>query len=323
MAKGQSGAIRQQALKTSDLNAAERHGKRQDNMSQARRVSDAAPLVHGTLDLADARKAHMDGVQQQGKTAALHVLVQFPTQLKLSDDPDLRESQQRSMLQHAVRFVNEYHGGDAVFGARFDRDEQGQHTVDVFAMPKYEFRYKDGRTAQRASVSKFSKEQALARFNRNGPRSQGKAIQAAWFEYMRDEMGLDWIQPPTPKKSRTKDRLEPEEYKLQQDRQKLRDEKEQVNTTHALANAVMRRGQEKAAELDAREHVIFTREVEIERRELALGARESVLSDHEKQLSIERAAVRSVAEELKKPQVLHQLDDLSAAQKARQKSRDD
>ena len=70
------------------------------------------------------------------------------------------------MLRHAVAFANGYHGGDAVFAARLDRDEEGRHTVDVFLMPRHDFRYKDGRTQKRASVSKFSKEQARARSGR-------------------------------------------------------------------------------------------------------------------------------------------------------------
>jgi hypothetical protein len=124
------------------------------------------------------------------------------------------------MLRHAVEFANEYHGGDAVFAARLDRDEKGKHTVDVFLMPRYDFTYKDGRTQKRASVSKFSKEQAKARFGKDDPRSQGSALQAAWFEYLQRK-GLRWVEPPTRKARRTKDRLEPEAYALDQERQRL------------------------------------------------------------------------------------------------------
>lgn len=222
--QGMTGAIRQEALSKADFGAAERHGKRLDTMSQARRVRDRPPLVYGSLDLEEARAAHMNGVQQQGKTAALHMLVQFPTVIRLNDQKTADEREQM-MLDHAVNFANRYHGGDAVFAARLDRDEQGRHTVDVFAMPRYDFTYKDGRTVKRAAVSKFAKEQARKRHaelvepgeNLRDPESpivQGRALQAAWHEYMRDEMGLYWVQAPNRKKSRTKDRLEPEEYSL-------------------------------------------------------------------------------------------------------------
>lgn len=218
MSKGLSGAVRQNALNTSDFNAAERHGKRSDRMSLKRRVSDEKPLVYGSLDLSEARAVHMKDVQQQGKTSALHLIVQFPTQMELSGDKELREKQQAAMLKHAVTFVNSYHGGDAVFAARLDRDETGQHTADVFAMPRHVFTYKDGRTQKRASVSKFSKQHALERFDKDDPRSQGRALQAAWYEYLRDEVKLSFVQPPQQKQVRSEDRLEPEAYQLKQDR---------------------------------------------------------------------------------------------------------
>lgn len=221
--RGRTGAIRQQALKKADFNAAERHGKRLDVMGPARRVRDDPPLVYGSLDLADALEKHMAGVQQQGETEAIHMLVQYPTDLKFGVDPDKTK---RAMLNHAVKFANKYHGGDAVFAARYDRDEEGQHTVDVFLMPRYDFTYKDGRTAKRAAVSKFSKQQARARsadliepgekLHPESPIMQGRALQAAWHEYLRDDCRLgDFVQAPDRKKIRTKDRLEPEELALQ------------------------------------------------------------------------------------------------------------
>lgn len=216
MGKGRTGAIRQQALTRADLNAMERHGKRLDVMGPSRRVRDVPPLVYGSLDIAEARDKWMEGVQQQGKTEALHMLVQFPTEFEHAGT----EAGQKAMLRHAVEFANEYHGGDAVFAARLDRDEMGQHTVDVFLMPRHDFTYKDGRTQKRASVSKFSKEQAKARFGKDDPRSQGSALQAAWFEHLQRK-GLRWVEPPTRKAVRTKDRQEPEAYALDQDRQRL------------------------------------------------------------------------------------------------------
>lgn len=235
MAKGMTGAVRQEALTTADFAAAERHGKRLDTMSKSRSVGPRGPLVLGSLDIVEARRKHMEGVAQQGKTAALHVFVQFPTLL-----PVLTEKDERRMLEHAARFVNKYHGGDAVFAARLDRDEKGKHGVDVFAMPRHEFRYKDGRTQRRAAVSKFSKEHALKRFGKDDPRSQGRAFQAAWFEYLRDEMGFEWVQPPEPKKTRSKDRLEPEEYALRQEAAKLAEREKQVFKDAAVVAACQR-----------------------------------------------------------------------------------
>lgn len=141
-----------------------------------------------------------------------------------------RVPKQERMLALAVEFANAYHGGDAVFAARLDRDEKGKHTVDVFLMPRYDFQYKDGRTQKRASVSKFSKEQARARsaslldpgekLDPEGPVMQGRAMQAAWFEHLR-EAGVRWVEPPKRKAVRSADRLEPEAHGLAQDRARL------------------------------------------------------------------------------------------------------
>ena len=142
------------------------------------------------------------------------MLVQFPTDIPLGPDP---ERTQKAMLDHAVRFANQYHGGDAVFAARLDRDEQGQHTVDVFAMPRYDFTYKDGRTIKRAAVSKFSKEQARARsealqdpgetLEPDSPIMQGRALQAAWHSISAMSAGKDGSSPRTQR--RCKDRQGP------------------------------------------------------------------------------------------------------------------
>lgn len=65
------------------------------------------------------------------KRPAMHAIIQFPPQIRIS------EANERKMLQLAVQFINKTHGGDAVFAARLDRDEDGRHTVDVFYSPKY------------------------------------------------------------------------------------------------------------------------------------------------------------------------------------------
>lgn len=254
--RGKTGSVRQQALTKADFNAAERHGKRLDVMGPARRIRDVPPLVYGSLNLAEARAAHMEGVQQQGKTEALHMLVQWPTDVPLGHDP---EKTQRAMLLHAVKFANRYHGGDAVFAARLDRDEQGQHTVDLFVMPRYDFTYKDGRKIKRAAVSKFSKEQARERsmdlispgekLHPEGPIMQGRALQAAWYQYLKEDLRFHWVQPPERKSIKSKDRLEPEEYAL---KMKIEDveTREKMLERDALIVSTARRLQNKPANQD-------------------------------------------------------------------------
>ena len=273
--RGKTGSIRQAALSTDDFNAAERHGKRLDVMGPARRVRDVEPLVYGSLNLAEAHAEHMKGVAQQGKTKALHMMVQFPTDLPDADN----EQTQKAMLRHAVKFANEYHGGDAVFAARLDRDEKGRHTVDVFLMPRYDFTYKDGRTQKRAAVSKFSKQHAQERsaaligpdepkLDPQGPTVQGRALQAAWYEYLHDDCRLKWVQPPDRKVRRTKDRLEPEEFGLRRDQEafalkQIEDEQQAKDDRQAIILA--------ARALERKEKAISD-------RELALLARESEMT---------------------------------------------
>jgi hypothetical protein len=228
---GLVGAVRQKAISFPDLANMERHGKREDVSGRQRKVRDTEPLVYGSLDLSEARKAHMEGVKQSGRSACIHALVQFPTGLL----DGANEDHQKAMLGHAVEFLNRYHGGDAVFAARLDRDEKGRHTVDAFLLPRYDFHYKDGRFVKKASVSKFSKAEAKRRFGRDDRRSQGSALQDAFFEHLRDELQLDGVLPPERKKTTTKDRMEPELYGLRKDRQRLQENARTLSHADRLA----------------------------------------------------------------------------------------
>lgn len=309
--RGRTGAIRQQALKKADFNAAERHGKRLDVMGPARRVRDVPPLVHGSLDLSEALEKHMQGVQQQGKTEALHMLVQYPTDLGFGDDPEKR---QRAMLSHAVRFANKYHGGDAVFAARYDRDEEGQHTVDVFLMPRYDFTYKDGRTIKRAAVSKFSKEQARARsadlldpgekLHPESPIMQGRALQAAWHEYLRDDLNLgNLVQAPNRKKVRSRDRLEPEELALQRKKTDVEADalmmrakaREEARTeADAIIAKAKRQVVEALGAIDARKAAVEAREQALARDAAILAAARRIEGRPDPQIEsiVDRAKIR-------------------------------
>lgn len=260
---GRRGAIRQNALKAVDLANMEAHGKREDESGKRRQVREAEPLVVGGLDLREQRADWMTDVKQQGNTAALHALVQYPTGLIDGTTKD----QQERMLRHAVRFMNDFHGGDAVFAARLDRDEKGRHSVDVFMMPRHDFVYKDGRRQKRAAVSKQTKAEAQRRYSKQDRRAQGSALQDAWFEYMRDQMGLD-VLPPQRKKATAKDRLEPEELGVKRDRQKLQE-----------GAAVVEQGFEA---LEAGEDALGVRVASQDKREAAANAK---ISETEEQLA--------------------------------------
>ena len=95
------------------LSSMEKHGKRQDHTSQARKVRDLEPLVYGSLDLREAFDKHVEGCKMSKalKRPVLHSLVQFPKSIAVTSH------NQQKMLDLAVKFINDTHGGDAVFAA--------------------------------------------------------------------------------------------------------------------------------------------------------------------------------------------------------------
>lgn len=255
MAKGKSGSFRANSLTASDLQAMENHELRLDHSGHRRSVRKDAqgdpirPLIHNPLrmnSLTQAHAAHVEGarVNKGAGKISRHAFIQFPTDLPITPQSE------QMMLDQAVAFVNKTHGGDAVFWARLDRDEEGRHGVDVFFAPKYQKATKRG-TATWISLTKFGKERAIERFGkrqdeRKNPKTdkfekvfdkngdpvmvdcdsqyfQGRAFQDLWFEHLRDEVGLKGIERGTPKIGRDPDRLEVEEYKLEQDRQRMED----------------------------------------------------------------------------------------------------
>lgn len=221
---GKSGAVRVSTLDATDLAAMERHGQREDASGQARRVSDDEPLVRGGLDLVARREKHVEGLKQQGKTKAMHALVQFPSEL-VPDDP----RRQRAMMTSAVEFINDFYGGDAVFSARLDRDERGTHKVDVFFLPRWEFEYKDGRKQGRCGIGQYTKKEARRRSGKDDRRAQGTALQDALFEHLRDRMRISGVMPPERKKTTTRDRLEPEAYAITQEKSQVQRKKSDLD----------------------------------------------------------------------------------------------
>lgn len=209
------------------------------------------------LSLKDAYEAHVANAKRNKSASklCLHAFVQFPTDLEITPDNE------RLMLAQAVDFVNRHHGGRAVFHARIDRDEEGRHGVDVFYAPRYEKVTKRGKVKEEwVSLTKFGKALAIARFGQKPKEAkqkdkdtgklvwkpvldasgdpvmvdsdsayyQGQALQDLFFEHLRDRMGLDWVQRGQKKIGREPDRLDVEEYKLQQDRKKIQQEFEEA-----------------------------------------------------------------------------------------------
>ncbi|ARO16042.1 hypothetical protein BVG79_p4000002 (plasmid) [Ketogulonicigenium robustum] len=249
-------AVRCSALDMAGLSAAEKHAKRQDKTSAKRVVRDASPLVYKTLDLRSAYDAHTKGVRQNkaAKKPVLHFIVRFPPEL-LDERRTNRskEELQRAMVRQAVEFINETHGGNAVFAARLDRDEAGESIVDVFASPVYEKRTKrtppDQPGEMWSSATKFGRELADkhreeiqrrhsgAAPNYSAPRAVGIALQsefAAFFE-RRNNIKLE---PKREKSDGAPDRLETEAFKaVETERTELKTQREQLDAERAKLDA--------------------------------------------------------------------------------------
>lgn len=221
------------------LKAQEKHGKRLDGTSQMRRVRDVDPLVYGGLDLRDLYDAHVEGAtfNRSCKRPVLHFIIKMPPQV-LADSDDApknylnkrKEERHALMLEQAVLFVNETHGGDAVFAARVDRDEAGELVIDVFAAPKFDKHTKNRGKPEItiwSSPTKFGKDLAIkhqaeiqSRHDSSkglltAPRHVGIALQSEFAEFFERENKMKLTRKA--KDSFGDDRLEVEAYKAVRD----------------------------------------------------------------------------------------------------------
>lgn len=221
---GLSGAVRVQQLKLSDLTMAEKHGKRMDATSRARRISRDAPLSTTGLNLHELHRYHLKDVfVPKAKSKAMHVIIQFPKDLVDGEKPAL-------MLRHARAFVEDVFGPDAIFADRVDRDERGRHIVDVFVAPKYT---KITKHQQKTAVtmSRHLKALAVKHDRPTTPRGTGHALQDALFAYFRDVMNLPGVQRGSPKTIAGPDWLSAEQLRdqeLQEQRSDLQRERSEL-----------------------------------------------------------------------------------------------
>ena len=288
--------MRGAAINAGGLLAQERHGKRLDGSSQRRRVRDDEPHVYKTLDLCDAYERHMHGVKQNtGATKPiLHFIVRFPPEL-LEDGMTKgwsgmsRAERQGRMLRQAVAFINETHGGRAVFAARIDRDEEGETICDVFAAPVYEKRTKrtrpDEAGAMWASATKFGRDLAEKHQDEirrrhpeakpgllTGPRQVGIALQSEFAEFFERENGVP-LAPKKEKAERRSDRVEVEAWR----------EIEAARAVLAADAAAIERRRDVQMRWDTRRGVRIEREAASLRRErkqvATMGGRLSAMLD--------------------------------------------
>lgn len=224
------------------LAAAELHGKRLDASSQRRRIANVEPLVHGGLDLQELFAKHAAGCRMDKRTRSpvIHALVQWPTGLPLNS------KNEKAMLAHATKFLNDLFGGNAVFASRLDRDERGQHVVDVFCSPIVT--KKDGsRWVQTGTHLKALCERHRPEIERRhskitditSPRCQGIALQSEWRAYLERVLNVK-LDPKREKNHGASDWETPEAYALRAEKQALEAEKAAVVAERAQLEAERR-----------------------------------------------------------------------------------
>lgn len=168
-------AVRCNSLNIKKLIQQELHGKRLDQSGQRRRINETPPLIMGGdddgLNLCDRLSDHIGGAKQNAAAlkeranVALHFIIKYPREVLDDDGPTpfailSREQRKARMMNQAIAFINESHGGNAVFAARLDRDEKGETVVDVFAAPRYAKETKKG-SDDWVSLTKFGKALAV------------------------------------------------------------------------------------------------------------------------------------------------------------------
>jgi hypothetical protein len=216
------------------LAAAEAHGKREDASSLRRQVCQVDPLVYGGLDLEKLYARHTAGcrMDKRMKAPVMHAIIQWPKDLAIN------EKNERAMLDHAKKFLDDLLGGEAVFAARLDRDEKGKHVVDVFCSPVVT--KKDGtRWVQTSTHLKALCERHRAEIERRHPkikditgkRQQGIAIQSEWRNYV-EARGIK-LAPKREKQYGSSDWLTPEQYALDAQRRALVEEQAEIERQKA------------------------------------------------------------------------------------------
>lgn len=323
--KGLAGSVRVNSLDREGASAMQRHELRLDYAGQLRSIEPENEALfyrpYGDhLSIFESFEKHVEGAKRNASATALlrHSFIQFPTSIEITPESE------EMMLREAVAFINKTHGGRAVFHGRLDRDEKGKHGVDVFFAPRYEKKTAKGVTDW-VSLTKHGKERARDRlgqkqeekynkrtqewepqFNKDGSAKmiwqdsayfQGQVLQDEWFEHLRDVVGLDWVVRGEKKIGRDPDRVEAEEYGLQQDRKKL-DQQREADVAEAIkrTKAIERTGKAATdardrigAEARARDERSKTRVVELDKRADALERRIEQHLEEAAQLREDRA----------------------------------
>lgn len=184
---GVAGAARLKNVDRAGLARAEKHGKRLDKTGKARSINDVPPVTTTGLDLQALYDKHVEGAfVPKAKSLAMHLLIQFPTDLVDGADAEY-------MLRNARAFAEQVFGDQAIFADRVDRDEQSQRVVDLFLAPRY-MKTTKRESKPATSTTHHLKMLAEAHGEKPLPFGYGRALQTAFFEFMRDVMRLEGVE---------------------------------------------------------------------------------------------------------------------------------
>ena len=291
---GIAGAARINNLDRAGLARAEKHGKRLDQTGQSRAVNNVPPVTTTGLDLQKLFARHVKGAfVPKAKSSLMHILIQFPTDLVDGEDPGY-------MLHHARAFAERVFGDEAIFADRLDRDEKSRCVVDLFLAPRY---MKTTKHESKPAVSTTNHLKALAKKHGEKPLpfGYGRALQTAFFEYMRAEMKLDGVERGKAKAVPGQDWKSAEQQRaeeLDQLAAQVNAEREQVD--HDRAAAGIDRETAAAARVAADAELLkLQREREaLARRSTEVARLQRELQEAEAAIAVARAEVQRQHEEL-------------------------
>ena len=304
---GVSGAARIYQMTRADLTRAEKHGKRLDVTGRSRAINNDPPVTTTGLELNALFGTHIAGAfVPKAHSKAMHVLIQFPTDLVDGNDAD-------GMLHHARGFTRRVFGEEAIFADRVDRDEKSRHVVDLFVAPRY---IKTTKHQSKVAVSMTHHLKALAEEygEKTGPHGCARALQTALFEYLRDEMGLEGVVRGSPKAVPGPDWKSSEQQRSEEldDRAaKVQAQGEQVERDQAAASADRADAAATRSAVDAHARSITDDRRALDQDREALDRRSAELARRERQVRETEDSLRAARAELQRQQ-----DDVTTASAA-------
>lgn len=257
-------AIRAAGLKTlagngkGGIQAAERHAKRLDPVSQKRHVRDSDPIAwskaeSGALDYVEAFRAHKRETgagERKGADLGLEFkVIVSPEWLAESGDPhDASNPRVQQLVAEAKAWAESWGGEGAVWGLRYDTDERGSGVVDVFMSPVREQRHKSGKSKKVISCRKAKQELLEAeRALEPDLRTSGAAMQSSWARWAQERL----------------------DHRLERGKPKI-----ETGAEHENADLYARIATQKEADLLREEARLLTEEYALENREAELWERE-------------------------------------------------